>query len=100
MTQKYKCYKCSTIVLERPCPVCGNDDDGYIKPMCELDHCNCIHEISNTIAYCPKCGEPVCPECMCHDVMQISRVTGYLQSVAGWNSAKQQELKDRKRYDI
>jgi anaerobic ribonucleoside-triphosphate reductase len=32
--------------------------------------------------------------------MQISRVTGYLQDVAGWNAGKQQELKDRVRYSV
>ncbi|MBP8676317.1 MAG: oxidoreductase, partial [Methanoculleus sp.] len=38
--------------------------------------------------------------CGSHDVMQISRVTGYLQDVAGWNAGKQQELKDRVRYSV
>jgi anaerobic ribonucleoside-triphosphate reductase len=33
-------------------------------------------------------------------VVQISRVTGYLQEVSGWNAGKQQELKDRARYTI
>lgn len=68
--------------------------------MCEMDHCSCTHELMQGIAYCPKCGEAVCPECGCHDVTQISRVTGYLQDVGGWNEAKRQELKDRKRYDV
>lgn len=40
---------------------------------------------------CPNCGSP--------DVDHISRITGYLQAVSGWNSAKRQELKDRKRYN-
>ena len=35
-----------------------------------------------------------------HDVVQISRVTGYLQDVSGWNAGKQQELKDRVRYSV
>ena len=39
------------------------------------------------------------PGCGSHDVTQISRVTGYLQEVSGWNAGKQQELKDRQRYD-
>jgi anaerobic ribonucleoside-triphosphate reductase len=42
----------------------------------------------------------VCPECGSHDVTQISRVTGYLQDVSGWNASKQQELKDRMRYSV
>ncbi|MCK4458686.1 MAG: hypothetical protein KAU52_03060 [Methanosarcinales archaeon] len=32
------------------------------------------------------------------NVEQLSRVTGYLQAVSGWNAAKKQELEDRKRY--
>ncbi len=40
-----------------------------------------------------------CPNCGSDDVDQISRITGYLQAVSGWNSAKRQELKDRKRYN-
>ena len=39
-----------------------------------------------------------CPSCESEDVEQWSRVTGYLQAVSGWNEAKKQELKDRKRY--
>ena len=40
-----------------------------------------------------------CPNCGSEDVDHISRITGYLQAVSGWNSAKRQELKDRKRYN-
>ncbi len=40
-----------------------------------------------------------CPKCGSEDVDHISRITGYLQAVSGWNSAKRQELKDRKRYN-
>jgi len=40
-----------------------------------------------------------CPNCGSDDVDHISRITGYLQAVSGWNSAKRQELKDRKRYN-
>ena len=40
-----------------------------------------------------------CPSCGSDDVDHISRITGYLQAVSGWNSAKRQELKDRKRYN-
>jgi ribonucleoside-triphosphate reductase len=39
-----------------------------------------------------------CPNCSSENVEHLSRVTGYLQAVSGWNAAKQQELKDRKRY--
>ena len=80
-----------------PCPQCG---DEHLVIMCPLDHCHCSHDIISGIEYCPLCGEAVCPECGSHDVVQISRVTGYLQEVSGWNAGKQQELKDRARYTV
>jgi anaerobic ribonucleoside-triphosphate reductase len=40
-----------------------------------------------------------CPNCSSRELDHISRITGYLQAVSGWNSAKKQELKDRKRYN-
>ena len=40
-----------------------------------------------------------CPNCDSPEVDHISRITGYLQAVSGWNGAKRQELKDRKRYN-
>ncbi len=52
------------------------------------------------IKSCPLCGAPICPECGRHNVTQLSRVTGYMSSVDGWNAAKKQELQDRKRYQI
>ena len=42
----------------------------------------------------------MCPECGCHDVSQIGRITGYCSDVEGWNNAKKQELKDRHRVNI
>ncbi len=95
--RRYKCHTCHLIVDEVPCPVCKATD---LEIMCPLDTCNCTHEISSKVEYCPLCGEPVCPECGSHDVVQISRVTGYLQDVSGWNAGKQQELKDRQRYTV
>jgi len=115
--KRYKCHTCKTILHQKDtverviqekqgpwtvdktikaCPECG----GEIVEMCPLDHCNCSHEILETITYCPLCSAPICPECGSHDVVQISRVTGYLQEVGGWNAGKQQELKDRTRYDV
>lgn len=98
---KYKCHVCKMILSEEDlidgvCPKC------MIQPveMCVEDKiCECAFDISGKINYCPKCGEAVCP-CGSHDTLTISRVTGYLQAVPGWNAAKQQELKDRQRYDI
>ncbi len=95
--RQYKCHTCHLIVPETPCPKCG---DPHLQIMCPLDHCHCVHEIMSGIDYCPLCGEAVCPECGSHDVVQISRVTGYLQDVSGWNAGKQQELKDRVRYTV
>ncbi|WP_422572335.1 anaerobic ribonucleoside-triphosphate reductase [Methanothrix sp.] len=43
--------------------------------------------------------EDKCPNCGSENVDHISRITGYLQAVSGWNSAKRQELKDRKKYN-
>lgn len=39
-----------------------------------------------------------CEKCHCTNLDYISRITGYLQSVSGWNEGKKQELKDRMRY--
>jgi hypothetical protein len=98
----FKCHTCYTIIPDKEvedgrCPVCG---DKYIVAMCPLDHlCTCSLEIQSNVRFCERCGEPIC-ECGSHDVVQISRVTGYLSEVSGWNKAKQQELKDRNRVTI
>jgi len=97
--RRYKCHTCHTIVEEVPCPRCG---DPHLEIMCPLDHCHCSHEITEGIAHCPLCGEPVCTDsyCLCHDVFQLSRVTGYYANVNSFNNGKRQELKDRHRYDV
>lgn len=94
--RRYKCHTCHYIVDENPCPNCK---EVFLVQMCPLDHCRCNHEIVSGIEYCPMCGDAICPECGSHDVVQVSRVTGYLQDVSGWNAGKQQELKDRTRYN-
>lgn len=101
--QKYKCHTCHHILYEselvgdgKVCPECG-EKFSHLEKMCRLDHCHCSHEVVTKIAYCPECHQPICPECGSHDVVQVSRVTGYLQDVSGWNAGKQQELKDRRR---
>lgn len=101
---RYKCHTCHNFFKDsqrvgekKACPVCG---EVHLAEMCKLDHNGCTHEIVSGIAYCPECKDPVCPICGTHDVIQISRVTGYMQEVKGWNAAKQQELKDRARYQI
>jgi len=100
--KRYKCHTCYKI-LDQPdlingkCPICG---EIHLEEMCPLDHNGCKHEIQERIAFCPICGKAICPECGDHNVVQISRVTGYLQDVAGWNNSKRQELKDRTRTNI
>ena len=98
---RYKCHVCKLIINEEDledglCPVCHKQ----VVEMCPADVPRCSHDVVETIAYCNVCGEPVCPICGSHDVVQISRVTGYLQEVGGWNAGKQQELKDRHRWNI
>lgn len=38
-----------------------------------------------------------CPKCKSYNIDHLSRITGYLQSVSGWNAGKKQELLDRNR---
>lgn len=54
-----------------------------------MDDC---HVASGLYENCPNCGS--------ENVEQLSRVTGYVQAVSGWNEAKKQELRDRNRYDV
>lgn len=62
--------------------------------------CGRCYSSVGKVAYCPVCGNAYCPACGNHHVLQLSRITGYIQDVSGWNAAKRQELKDRKRYSI
>lgn len=98
-----KCTSCFTMsipdieVLGGACPVCSAQS---LKMQCIEDHvCSCTFEIQPGVHYCPKCGKPICL-CGSHNVEVISRITGYLSSLEGWNSAKQQELKDRNRVTV
>lgn len=97
-----KCMLCSIIIKDsdlepdQKCPECGT----VTIKMCPRDHCHCGHDITETMAYCPLCGKSCCPVCGSEDVVVLSRVTGYLQEVGGWNAGKQQELKDRTRVDV
>ena len=60
----------------------------------------CNKEMVANIASCPICGLPICPDCGNHAVEQLSRVTGYLSGVSGWNAAKKQEFLDRDRHNL
>ena len=66
----------------------------------QYNHKKCRNQYVSTIATCPICGNPMCPDCSNHCVEQLSRVTGYYQPVSGWNEAKKQEFVDRTRHDI
>ena len=97
----YKCHTCYSIwddsqIIDGCCP-CG---EKHIEKMCKLDHiCTCEREHSEGIIICPSCHEPTCP-CGCHDVVVISRVTGYLSDISGWNEGKRAELIDRNRVNL
>ncbi len=89
------------------CPRCG---EKFPELMCKVDAYSVVLKIQGkdcrkgTIIpntdLCPICDRPMCPECYNHSVVSLSRVTGYVQDVSGWNNGKRQELKDRKRYAI
>lgn len=55
---------------------------------------------------CKKCFtnmpglHDTCYTCNSAEVEHYSRITGYYQAVSGWNAGKQQELKDRYRYQL
>lgn len=100
---KYYCPDCKLgyideqYIKDTACPECGEHN---LVALCERDRpCHCADQIHGHIAYCEVCGHAVCPTCGCHDVAQISRVTGYLNDVAGFNEGKKQEVKDRTRYN-
>jgi hypothetical protein len=94
---RWKCHTCYSITNHNPCPECG---EVHLIKMCFEDHtCRCVGDIHSGVNYCEKCGQPICP-CGCHNVVVISRVTGYLSSISGWNASKLAEFKDRDRYNL
>lgn len=44
--------------------------------------------------------EEKCNKCGSKNIQIWSRITGYYQNVNGWNKAKLQELKDRRKYGL
>jgi anaerobic ribonucleoside-triphosphate reductase len=104
--QRWSCHTCHThfeldkAEKEVKCPKCG---ETHLEKRCIADPeggCHCALSVNSGAVYCPVCNRPICPTCGDHDVAQVSRVTGYLSDVAGWNNAKKQELKDRNRTKI
>lgn len=58
------------------------------------------------LTVCRDCGttgcglHDSCCRCKSPNVDYVSRITGYMSSVSGWNAAKRQELEDRRRVSI
>ena len=64
------------------------------------NHKACGKDLVPNITNCEICGQPMCPDCSNHGVTQLSRVTGYMGDVAGWNAGKKQELEERQHYNL
>jgi anaerobic ribonucleoside-triphosphate reductase len=70
-----------------------NTQVGYFAFTRDMTVCTAEGSVSSGLHdKCPKCGSD--------KVQHLSRITGYLQAVEGWNAGKRQELKDRKRVEI
>jgi ribonucleoside-triphosphate reductase len=68
-----------------------NTQVGYFAFTKDMTVCmNDFHVAGGMLDECPNCGS--------ENVEHLSRVTGYIQAVDGWNNGKKQELKDRMRY--
>ncbi len=64
---------------------------GYYAFTKDMTVCtDCAHVTMGLMEACEKCSST--------NLDYISRITGYLQAVSGWNEGKKQELKDRMRY--
>ncbi len=73
--------------------IAKNTQVGYFTFTKDMTVClNDFHMMSGLKDVCENCGSS--------NVEQMSRGTGYIQSVSGWNAAKKQELADRKRYKV
>lgn len=100
---RYKCLDCFVGYMDEAdctngCPECGSTN---LEKHCEKDNpCHCGKHMHEHVVVCDVCGQPVCPTCNCHDVVAISRITGYLSDLSGWSMGKRQEFIDRKRYGI
>ena len=100
--RRYKCHTCYYILnqpqlKEGRCPICG---EKQLEPMCPIDNVDFIKDIHESIEICPLCDKPIDPITHNHNVVAITRVTGYLQDFSGFNAGKQQEVKDRVRNNI
>lgn len=120
----HKCYHCHfifdlshggqlnilTILQTRSYVYCPNCMERDPELMCKIDAYSLFLKLQgekcrngDIIAgadICPVCNKPCCPICYNHSVVSLSRVTGYVSDIGGWNNAKRQELLDRQRYSI
>jgi ribonucleoside-triphosphate reductase len=70
-----------------------NTQTGYYAFTKDMTVClDCSHVTMGLREACEKCGSK--------NLDYISRITGYLQAVSGWNEGKKQELLDRMRYGV
>jgi anaerobic ribonucleoside-triphosphate reductase len=117
----FKCHQCKTVfdiysggisilmALSNKngilCPECKSEST---ELMCRVDAYSIFLKLNgfncrkgtliNGAEICPICKTSMCPECGNHSCVSLSRVTGYIQDISGWNEAKKQELLDRQRY--
>lgn len=123
-TSIYRCNRCKYIFkpsfptdnvemiimgsTRKVCPLCEKEG---VELLCKVDAYSIFLKESNIIDcrkatiipktdLCPVCKRSICPECYNHSCVSLSRVTGYIQDISGWNEGKKQELIDRKRYLI
>lgn len=106
-----QCAPILTMLCDKEDIVCPNCGMNGLELMCKVDSYSVYIKMNDIVScrrgvaipgveICPVCDRAMCPRCFNHDCVALSRVTGYIQSVDGWNVAKKQELLDRKRYDI
>jgi len=72
--------------------IAKNTHTGYFAFTRDMTVCKDEGYVASGIKEC-------CPKCGSHNIDHLSRITGYLQSVDGWNAGKKQELLDRTRTD-
>jgi anaerobic ribonucleoside-triphosphate reductase len=71
--------------------IARNTQTGYFAFTKDMTVCkDCAHVTMGLMEACEKCKS--------QNLDYISRITGYLQAVSGWNEGKKQELMDRMRY--
>ena len=96
---RYKCPVCGLFgFTEKICPECG--EQHAIIMTCPVDHAHCGHDFTDKVMECPICGQFICSVCGCHDVAVLTRITGYINDVNGFNAGKRQEVRDRHRVSI